>query len=256
MSKEVYVGYVMTPAWAMRDSRLNERDKLLIGIITGLSSEYGYCWASNEYIEENYNFSRHKIQESLKRLTELKLVKRVITRKKSDKFKSERRLYITYNSDAPASEKSDAPEHPKNRTLTASEKSDVDIKDYIKEDIKECTHASEILDQFIELTDEISSDNRYMGAGRRPLKKYPDIWLSPTELKDTLDSMNEADIPAKEVFKKVAQRFVDYKAARRSVTTVSAHSWLNGWAKVEVLKDLKALTDLKRSQSYLNGVSR
>ena len=96
---------------------------------------------------------------------------------------------------------------------------------------------------------------QYVSAGRRPLKKYPDMFLTPSELADVFQQLADAGIPAenfKLVFKRVAARLSTYKAQGKSLTMISVYNWLTSWAKHEVVKELTASCHLERSKVYLH----
>jgi len=82
-------------------------------------------------------------------------------------------------------------------------------------------------------------DNRFIMAGRRPMKDYTNIWLTPHELADVIKKLEESDIPMwsyKDLFLKAEARLVTYKQERRPVQTVSVYNWLTGFLFQEVLE--------------------
>lgn len=106
---------------------------------------------------------------------------------------------------------------------------------------------------------EIQADSRFISAGRKPIKNYPLIWLSKTELIDILTLYEESEIPIdkrgiyKQAFRAVQARLLTMKAEGKSITRVSAFNWLIGWALNELLDSQKKVTDLKRSNKYLQN---
>lgn len=100
---------------------------------------------------------------------------------------------------------------------------------------------------------------QYVGAGRRPLKNYPEIFLTPAELADVFEQLVEAGIPPEQfklVFKRVAARLATYKAQGKNLAMISVYNWLIGWAKSDVVKELTASCNLQRSQVYLAGAKQ
>lgn len=102
----------------------------------------------------------------------------------------------------------------------------------------------------------VSSSSLFMTTGRRPIKKYPEIWLTPSEYADVLRVYVEAGVPPDKISdgpKKVAAKLRTFKAQGKTTDCVSAYNWLVGWAFTEVLEQQKAVTDKKRSETYLNN---
>ena len=82
-------------------------------------------------------------------------------------------------------------------------------------------------------------DNRFINAGRRPMKKYPLIFISATELAEVFRQYDEVGlqpIDARQAFQAVAGRLLTHAANGSSNNQVSAFNWLIGWAKQEVLE--------------------
>lgn len=106
---------------------------------------------------------------------------------------------------------------------------------------------------------EIQSDNRFITAGRKPLKNYPLIWLSKTELMDILKLYEESGIPIdkhgvyKQAFRAVQARLLTNKTEGLSTKKVSSFNWLIGWALNELLDSRKKVADFERSNKYLQN---
>lgn len=82
-------------------------------------------------------------------------------------------------------------------------------------------------------------DNRFISAGRRPMKDYQNIWLTPFELADVMKKLQSSDIPQgsyKDLFLKAEAKLVTWKQERRSLTTVSVYNWLTGFLFDELLE--------------------
>jgi len=96
---------------------------------------------------------------------------------------------------------------------------------------------------------------QFVKAGRRPLRKYPDMFLTNSELADVFYQLAAAGIPTdqfKLVFTRVAARLMTYKSQGKKLETVSVYNWLTGWAKSDVVKELTASCNLERSKVYLS----
>lgn len=58
------------PATILFDHELNDRDKIIYAIISNLTHDRGYCWASNKYLAEKLDCSIITIQRALKKLSD------------------------------------------------------------------------------------------------------------------------------------------------------------------------------------------
>lgn len=99
----------------------------------------------------------------------------------------------------------------------------------------------------------LQRDSRFVNAGRKPMKKYPDIWLTRHELADWMMiylrlgvQKNQLDIG----FKKTQAKILTYRQEGKRVQSVSAYNWGTGFILQEVLSELKLSTDLSRSEIY------
>ena len=84
-----------------------------------------------------------------------------------------------------------------------------------------------------------TQDNRYMGAGRRPMRGYPALWLTPMELADVVKKLEESQIPVqayKDLFLKAEARLKTYTGQGRSTQGVSVYNWMTGFLFDELLE--------------------
>ena len=115
------------------------------------------------------------------------------------------------------------------------------------------------LDRFLEPleSDSVwSSEPQFVMARRRPLKKYPELFLTPEELAQVFEQLADAGIPSdrfKMVFMRAAARLTTYRIQGKVPAAVSAFNWLTGWAKNEVVEELTASCKLERNRAYLEG---
>lgn len=103
-------------------------------------------------------------------------------------------------------------------------------------------------------TPNIENDSRFINCGRRPMRKYPEIWLTLHDLVEARRQLDEAGIPPDKlwmVFSKVAAKLRTKIESGESVLNINPFLWLIGWAKKEALDELKSSLDLERSQNYL-----
>jgi hypothetical protein len=66
--------YAIIPAHIRYDKDLEPNAKLLYGEITALASQYGYCWASNEYFEKLYDVDERTIRRWISSLSKKKYI--------------------------------------------------------------------------------------------------------------------------------------------------------------------------------------
>jgi len=102
--------YAVLPAQVLLSKELTDKQKLLIALISNLSNERGYCFASNKYLGDCLDCSESTIKDHLKKLEDMKILGRIIKLKDNGDF-DYRSLII--NIDIPKPEK----------TTTSAEKS-------------------------------------------------------------------------------------------------------------------------------------
>lgn len=69
--------YAVITAKVLLDKRLSSTQKLLVALISNLSNERGYCFASNKYLGECIDIAEVTIQQNIAKLEELKVITRV-----------------------------------------------------------------------------------------------------------------------------------------------------------------------------------
>lgn len=103
---------------------------------------------------------------------------------------------------------------------------------------------------------KVQRSNQYISAGRRPMLKWPNIWLSPHELVQVIDNLIGEGIEPKkrkQVFDSVQSRITTKLVQGVGVEKISAFNWLTGFEITETLKQIKAKKDLDRSEEYLTN---
>ena len=58
------------PATILFDHELNDRDKIIYAIISNLTHDRGYCWASNKYLAEKLDCNAKTISRAIKKLSD------------------------------------------------------------------------------------------------------------------------------------------------------------------------------------------
>lgn len=118
------------------------------------------------------------------------------------------------------------------------------------------------LDEFLELaqphiceptgSEPWENENEFINAGRRPLKKYPKIFLTASELAQVFQQYESAGIPREnwtEGFQLV-QAKLNTPGPHRN--TVSAFSWLTSFVKTQLLETAIKKSTLSRVKGYEN----
>ena len=93
--------------------------------------------------------------------------------------------------------------------------------------------------------------NGFMLQGRRPMKRYPRIWMSEVELKNLFE-MLEAKVPRshwKDLFRSV-DAYIGSKivSGKTSVDTMPTYGWMTSWALTDLLRALNEELKVKRNQ--------
>lgn len=96
----------------------------------------------------------------------------------------------------------------------------------------------------------------FVNTGRRPMRKYPEIWITRAELTDTFRLYLDSGIPPDKLkigFTQVAGKLRTLKGEGKTTNNVSAYNWLIGWALKETLEQVTKVNNLKRSEQYLEN---
>lgn len=86
--------YVVITASILYNKSLSHRQKLLVALVSNLSNEKGYCWASNDHFTEAMCCESRTVQRDFEELEDLGFIKRKIF-KNEDGSVNHRRIYLT-----------------------------------------------------------------------------------------------------------------------------------------------------------------
>ena len=78
--------FAVLPAQVLLSKELTDKQKLLIALISNLSNERGYCFASNKYLGDCLDCSESTIKDHLKKLEDMKILGRIIKLKENGDF--------------------------------------------------------------------------------------------------------------------------------------------------------------------------
>jgi hypothetical protein len=93
------------------------------------------------------------------------------------------------------------------------------------------------------------SNNQFVCAGRRPLKKYPEIFMTGGELAETFKQYSEAGIPEsrwRNAFQMVSAKL---KTPRLGGGPVSCFAWLTGWVKTDLMQQITNEARMQQQQA-------
>lgn len=85
--------FTVIPAPVRYDTRLPAMAKLIYGEITALTNKDGYCWASNEYIADQFMCTERTVSRSVAALEELGYIRQEMATVAGKKGNRERRIY-------------------------------------------------------------------------------------------------------------------------------------------------------------------
>lgn len=193
MSEEVSGSlYYVIPAEVMHDDSLSISEKMIYALVSGLANKHGYCFASNEWLENTLKIQEKQIQRYLKNLEDLGYITRKIHSDEKNPFKKQRHIYINatfkkclpgvkYDGSGPIGYDGVV---PSNKTGILSEEKNLISKDTHKGASKE---AKEVCVNFLNLIKEIN-----------PKFKEPkvDKWEGEFEEMLTVDKRDLPDIYA------------------------------------------------------------
>ena len=68
------MSFIMVPDEAMNNLRLSSTDKLVMGVITSLTTKSDYCYANNDYFSNKVHVSSRTITNSISKLVKENLI--------------------------------------------------------------------------------------------------------------------------------------------------------------------------------------
>jgi len=106
--------------------------------------------------------------------------------------------------------------------------------------------------QLSEVTPDIERNVQFMNCGRRPMKKYPDIWFTESELFDVCVQFLDANVEKSnfyQIFKRIQNKITDHKAKGLPAKTLEIHR-ITTWSLNDYLAGKKAKLDCERAKVY------
>lgn len=238
METELFCG--MIPHDVLHLQTITQTAKLLYGIIYGFNFNGRECFATNEKLGAALGVKEDAIIRAIGSLAALNLIVKTYE-------DGQRRLTI-FNGVAKTlggsenarggSQKSDS-----GGSENATHNNNIIYNNNIN---KKITSEKILLSKdddftnkhFIALDENIVTDLRYMNVGRRPLKKYPNIWITSKELQAILDRCKECTVNPKQLFDYVQSWVLQKVSEGQSLERLNVANALSGWAFEKVLSQV------------------
>lgn len=103
------------------------------------------------------------------------------------------------------------------------------------------------------------NSSQYMNAGRRPMRDYPEIWLSPVELADVIREWQNSNIPPekwRKGFKSVQARLRTHAVNGKPPERVSVYNWLTGFGRNDLIEETIKDKRLERVNTNATTIRR
>lgn len=123
------------PSTILYNNKLSDKDKLVFAVISNLTHEKGYCWASNRYISELLGCSPLTISRSVSHLNLLGIVRNELLK---DDHGTNRKIYINMSYINKGFVKNDKPSNQKrsaNNITNIIKKEDINKQNKISKEI-------------------------------------------------------------------------------------------------------------------------
>lgn len=104
---------------------------------------------------------------------------------------------------------------------------------------------------------EWTQKNAYISAGRRPMRDYPDVWLTPNELVTVCRDYEASGIPFRAyrtAFESAQIQATNQKTQRRDPSNAGAAGWLLGFIKQSILDSAIKETRLNNAREASSRV--
>lgn len=94
----------------------------------------------------------------------------------------------------------------------------------------------------------------HANTGKRPMKDYPELWLTPHELADVIKNYDEAKIPGakwRTAFYKAQSALKQPDGGTKKMANV--YNWLIGWIKKEIMDDVRSEAYMQKALEVKHG---
>jgi hypothetical protein len=225
MTEEHKDKFIIIPIiYAKKEFSLEEQ--YLLGIIYGLSQERGYCYASNEYLTLNYPISNFFIKKYLKQLENKNIIKRTITKKDKNQWKTERRIFLNYQDSTLSTPSDFDPPTPSDfDTLEQGKNRPIDSIDYNKDNNKDNN-------KDIPISDEKINYHHFEYA--------PNVKLSREKAKEIIVKKYNNDVELFKYGMEILSDYIEAKPKKYKNTEKSHAQVLRGWVFKEAVKQKQA----------------
>lgn len=247
MTETVENQYYPIPAWVFSIKELElPSEKLTLGFICSLAGLKGYCYASNAYIGELVGISPQRVSKIVTKLKRCKLISCEMIYKDGSKEVEQRRVYVTKPMVTQDITPSTTVHTPRSHSTSPLVPHDQVITKSINKTINKVnTGNTHKLDEHLiqpDGTQNWEKLNQYIIGLRKPMKKYPQLMISPWELEEVIQSLEESGIQPEKfhlVFKPAALQAKQQIIAGKSQDMINCVGWLTGFCKANALEELK-----------------
>lgn len=257
--------YVHIQGHILRRKDLTANQKMVYGLIFGLSNKTGFCWASNEAMAEILGCATRTAAESVSVLAELRLIRLYTTFADESRVIKHRKIYICPS--LPDEQNPTGGESPECRNCT---RTDAEIalgtdaisalnnkpsynKSYSEKD--PCTFDPDFINKYFgELSEITKTDNRFILDQARPLKNWPRIWIRPDRFMAVLKDYKDSGITEGGVVKALdimqdmlAPQNRGFTKAGKAFET-PAYKYLSTFIKKQIMEDKSTENHYKKSK--------
>jgi DNA-binding MarR family transcriptional regulator len=262
----------MIPASVLSDKSLSQTSKLLYGIIHGFNFNGKQCFATNKTIGEAIGVDARSVSRAVSDLVAAKLItstevkeQRILTvvtllMKPSaidknvvphDKDVSTPTTRMSYPHDKDVVHNNNLNNNINNKFFLEEEKKQ---EKKVVEEVKRDPKVQEVLDKALKPLDaSIEQDNRWVLLSRRPMVKYPLMWLSERDLEQAIETCQAKGISLKAVLD-ITQSWCEQQLLEgKPEKYINAVSAIQGWAMERVLSIELAEVKIENQVNFMKG---
>lgn len=105
----------------------------------------------------------------------------------------------------------------------------------------------------------VANSTLFMTTGKRPMKKYPNLWITTKQLSECATLYENSGIPPDQYhlgFRFVAAKLDKMATEGKSLNSTDAYGWLIGFGLTQALEQRGKTLNVKRQEKYLEGAQR
>ena len=245
--------YLVVPAVIFFDGKLTDFEKIFLAFLRSYEDNHKRCYASADYIAARLNKPRDLILKTRKVLAENGYLKRIQDPTTGIWYLQTSKRYTPTKLPQDVRIEGDDWEERGDETPHEQMCESKCAKSPPANNTKAKTEEEQLAESMLEEATGFKpweNDNRFILVGRRPMKEWPDIWLTSQQLVQVLHKLQESQLEPsryRDVFDKATSRLETWKIAGKSTKAVDCFSWLTGFVFIEVLNESNSVQRLKRT---------